>query len=208
MRIVSESFPKGSEWHGTFNRHTVKLSYSCTKNVASRIAQHNAKVMTGKNVSREAGCKCKKKEECPIPNDCEASNIVYQALLEAEGRSYNYFGMTSMTFKKRFYGHTNDFKYPKEEGKGTALSSKVWELKNAKKDFRIKWSIVDRAFGYTPGAKMCDLCSSERMHIALGRKGYKRLPPDCVLLNKRSEIMGKCRHKLSYTLSKVKEETA
>ena len=88
------------------------------------------------------------------------------------------------------------------------MSSKVWELKNAKKDFRIKWSIVDRAFGYTPGAKMCDLCSSERMHIALGRKGYKRLPPDCVLLNKRSEIMGKCRHKLSYTLSKVKEETA
>ena len=79
-----------------------------------------------------------------------------------------------------------------EEGKGTALSSKVWELKNAKKDFNIKWSVVDRAFGYKPGAKMCGLCSSERMHIALGRKGYKRLPPDCVLLNKRSEIMGKC----------------
>ena len=33
--IVEECFPKGSTWSRFFNRHTIKLSYSCTKNVAS-----------------------------------------------------------------------------------------------------------------------------------------------------------------------------
>ena len=111
-----------------------------------------------------------------------------------------------MSFKKRYTGHKSDFNNRKGEGNGTALSSKVWELKDDGKDFKIKWSIIDRAFPYKSGMKMCDLCSTERMHIALGKNGFQRLPPDCILLNKRSEIMGKCRHKLSHTLSKVKEE--
>ena len=44
-----------------------------------------------------------------------------------------------------------------------------------------------------------------KMHIAMGRRGFKTLPEECVLLNK-SEIMRKCRHKLKFTLEKVKEE--
>ena len=205
LGIVSRCFPKGHPWHKSFNRHTVKLSYSCTKNVASKIAQHNTKVLNGKNISKDSGCNCKKKSECPMPNNCMASNVVYQALLTAEGKTYNYFGMTSMTFKKRYTNHKSDFKNRKEEGKGTALSSKVWELKDTNKKFEIKWSIVDRCHGYKAGAKMCDLCATERTHIALGEKGFKTLPPGCILLNKRSEIMGKCRHQLSQSLFKVKE---
>ena len=116
--------------------------------------------------------------------------------------------MTSQTFKKRYSCHKSDFKNRKGEGSGTTLSRKVWELKDAKKDFDIKWSIIDKAFPYKAGAKSCDLCSAERMHISLGTKGFKTLPPDCVLLNKRREIMGKCRHKLSHSLSNVKEEEA
>ena len=85
------------------------------------------------------------------------------------------------------------------------MSSKVWELKDNNKKFGIKWSIVDRCHGYKAGAKMCDLCATERTHIALGEKGFKKLPPGCILLNKRSEIMGKCRHQLSQSLFKVKE---
>ena len=85
------------------------MSYSCTKNVASKIAQHNTKVLNGKNISKDLGCNCKKKSECPMPNNCMASNVVYQALLTAEGKTYNYFGMTSMTFKKRYTNHKSDF---------------------------------------------------------------------------------------------------
>ena len=55
---------------------------------------------------------------------------------------------------------------------------------------------------------MCDLCSTERMYIALaeGKNAVGNLPDNCTQLNVRSEIMGKCRHRLSQTLSRVKEK--
>ena len=55
-------------------------------------------------------------------------------------------------------------------------------------------------------SKLGQKCSSKRMHIALGKKGFKKLPPDCVLFNKRREIMWKCCHRLPCSLSKGKEE--
>ena len=80
------------------------------------------------------------------------------------------------------------------------------EIINANKKFKIKWSIVDRAYPRAPGAKSCDLCAAERMHIAMGRRGFKRLPEGCVLLNKRQEIMAKCRHKRRHTLARVEDQ--
>ena len=85
------------------------------------------------------------------------------------------------------------------------MSRKVWDLRDANKKFTIKWSIVDRGFPYKAGAKSCDLCSTETMHIAMGHKGFTKLPKGCILLNQRSEIMSKCRHKLKFTLKKVED---
>ena len=176
--------------------------------MASKIAQHNAKVMNARKAPGGAGCNCRNKEDCPIPNNCLAENVVYSAILETEGKAYSYYGMTSQTFKKRYGQHKYDFKHEKGEDNGTALSAKVWQLKKEEKKYSIKWSIVDKAFPYKAGGKMCDLCSTERMYIALaqGRNAFGKLPENCKQLNVRSEIMGKCRHRLSQTLSKVKEK--
>ena len=105
---------------------------------------------------------------------------------------------------QRYNNHSYDFRHP--ESNGTTLSKKVWELKNANKDYKVTWKIVDRAYTYTAGAKSCDLCSAEKMHIALGRRGFIQLPKGCNLLNKRSELMSKCRHQAKFTLKRVKEE--
>ena len=48
--------------------------------------------------------------------------------------------------------------------------------------------------------------TAEKMHIALGRRGFIQLPKGCNLLNKRSELMSKCRHQAKFTLKRVKEE--
>ena len=32
---------------------------------------------------------------------------------------------------------------------------------------------LPNSFPYKAGAKMCDLCKTERMHIAMGKKGFK-----------------------------------
>ena len=55
-----------------------------------------------------------------------------------------------VTFKKRYYGHTANFRDAncrKGSGlnKGTALSAKFWEIKDMGKTPKIKWGIIDRA---------------------------------------------------------------
>ena len=72
--------------------------------------------------------------------------MVYSAIVESEGKAYNYYGMTSMTFKERYNMHKYDFRWEKGEDNGTALSAKVWQLKKEQKKYSIKWSIVDKAF--------------------------------------------------------------
>ena len=135
---------------------------------------------------------------------------MYRSILTGDGRTYGYIGMTGQTFKKRYYGHQSTFRDEdcrKDSGanKGTALSAKVWEIKDKGLTPKIEWDIIDRAFPYKAGAKACDLCRLEKMHIALGttKRSFTKWPPECILLNKRSEIMAKCPHKRAFTLANV-----
>ena len=80
-----------------------------TRNVASRIASHNAKMIRGSKASGKAGCKCRDKTSCPMPGDCKSKNIVYSALIDSEVGFFNYYGMTSMCFKDRYNNHKYDY---------------------------------------------------------------------------------------------------
>ena len=177
----------------------------------TKIAQHNAKVINGTKQSKKAGCNCleKNKADCPIPGDCKAKNVIYRSIVTGDGNTYGYIGMTGQTFKQRFYGHQSTFRDEdcrRDSGanKGTALSAKVWEMKDKGLTPKIEWDIIDRVFPYKAGEKACDLCRLEKMQIALGTKGkFTKWPPGCTLLNKRSEIMAKCLHKRAFTLANV-----
>ena len=57
----------------------------------------------------------------------------------------------------------------------------------------IKWSKVREVNPRRKGDKICGLCNSEKTHIAVGN-------PD-VLLNRRHEIMQRCRHRDNLVLS-------
>ena len=46
FQILDESFPPGRPLHTTFNRPTVKLSYSTMPNMLKRISVHNSRVTT------------------------------------------------------------------------------------------------------------------------------------------------------------------
>ena len=66
------------------------------------------------------------------------------------------------------------------------LSKHIWRLKKLKRKLKIKWSILKEASPYRNGAKNCNLCLQEKLHILKGdKKG---------LLNMRCEIFSKCRH--------------
>ena len=192
LKLVEKHFPPGSIWHKHFNRHTVKLSYSTTKNIASIVSSHNKKVVKGPVEAQ--GCNCRNKDSCPLDGACLTSGLVYLSTVDANNNSYGYWGSTANTFKERFNGHKQDMR--NEDKPGTALSSKVHELKRTGVDHQIRWYIANKCHTLKPGQPICDVCITEKTRILLGHKEpHPNLPHNCQFLNKRSEIYAKCRHR-------------
>ena len=68
-----------------FNWNTVKISYSCTKNMYNIISNHN-KMLLNELITRDRNpdaesCNCRNKEECPLGRCCNSRNVVYQACI-------------------------------------------------------------------------------------------------------------------------------
>ena len=74
----------------------------------------------------------------------------------------------------------------------TTLASYVWE-KNLSPNPDVEWEILDRAPTYPLGGKNCELCLTEKLHIARSLKNPMHL-------NKRGELAQRCRHKHSFLL--------
>ena len=113
----------------------------------------------------------------------------------------SYYGLTDMTFKERFNSHQFDFRHMKSRN-STALSKYIHSLKETNTNYKIQWKIHAKAYSYTCGARRCDLCLLEKLAICLA-------DPETTL-NKRSEMVSKCRHKRKYKLevsTKPKKKT-
>ena len=128
---------------------------------------------------------------------CQTKSVVYQATVLSEGsRNQTYVGLTAGTFKKRFDGHT--FNFRNENSKGTTLSSYIWKLKREGKSYEILWREICKASPFSPVTEQCALCTDEKFHI------YK---PDLGSLNLRNELGAHCRHKQSVLLDKTYTKT-
>ena len=50
----------------------------------------------------------------------------------------------------------------------------------------------------------CDLCLTEKVKILLGHDGPEKIPKSVILLNKRTELLQKCRHRRKFTYAGFK----
>ena len=201
MNLIEKHFPPGHKWHSHFNQHTIKLSYSCTKNVAAHITSHNLKLLKGPTA--EPGCNCRDKDSCPLEGKCLMDAIVYQGTIQTNNQNpdFAYYGSTANTFKERYNGHLFNLRHP--DTPGTALSSKAHELDTSQPPipYEIKWSVVNKCYPLTPGHPLCDVCITEKTRILLKHKGPPpELPKNCQVLNVRKELFAKCRHKAKFML--------
>ena len=110
--IVGKCFPKIHPLHKIFNRHTLKLSYSCMPNMKSTIASHNKSILSNitpapTQQSRD-GCNCRKKNECPLEGQCLQTNVVYQATVTSEASTESYVGLAT-NFKNATETTTHPF---------------------------------------------------------------------------------------------------
>ena len=82
------------------------------------------------------------------------------------------------------------FQYKKE----TELSKYIWRRKYKKINYTIRWKIFRNSTGYNKISKSCNLCLSEKLEICKFRDKN-------ALLNKRNELISKCRHENKHLLA-------
>ena len=158
--------------------------------VKCAISKHTSRVLSKMNPIPETNkvkCNCRKKTECPMKGNCLAAGVIYQAEVTSasEPTAKRYIGMTSNSFKLRYNNHQksfNDQKYSNFQntfGKGND-DHPVITLR----------SILKRATPYTAGSARCNLCLEEKLQILKANKEN--------LLNKKAEMVSKCRHESKF----------
>ena len=102
-KILDKCFPKGSKWNEFFNRHTVRLSYSCTRNIASIISAHNQRIIKSQTENTKRDCNCTA-EPCPVEGKCLTEGLAYSGTIETKKDSFVLMNHTlcSQTFRQSF----------------------------------------------------------------------------------------------------------
>ena len=196
LGLIKKHFPKDHRYHKIFNKNTVKVSYSCMDNMERIIKQHNNKVLSTPAARPKSGCNCRKKDQCPLSNNCLTPSLIYRAHVKTDTDSTgkSYIGLTEGPFKQRYNNHTLSFRDRKREN-STELSKYVWKLKDEHTSYKIHWSILAKAAAYNNKTKRCNLCLTEKLHIIRADTS--------TLLNKRSELISKCRHENKFLLKNL-----
>ena len=161
------------------------------------INRHNAKIAKPMN-QPPLKCNCRKKDECPLNGDCRQSSVIYKCDVTAPNLPNKvYIGLTEKDFKTRWNSHKLSFNNKKYKN-STSLSTYVWELKETHNVTpNLKWSIVKHAKSYSIKARSCSLSLQEKYEIL-------NYPVKSDLLNKRSELISKCRHANKFLLANYK----
>ena len=195
LALLDKHFPPHNKYHKLFNRNNVKLSYSCSPSMGSIISSHNKSILNSSRIQPEPpACNCR--NQCPMDRtgDCRVSNVVYKATVTPNNASApkEYIGVSSTEFKMRYANHKQSFENITKRD-ATSLSQHIWNLKEQKVTYTINWRILSKCEPYRCGAKHCNLCLSEKFEIL-------RSDPSKTL-NKRTEIVGKCRHRAKFKLT-------
>ena len=207
LKIIDESFPKSHKLHKIFNRNTIKLSYSCMTNLKQIIESSNKKKIRQsednhddntrkKDGKTKSNCNCRKSDQCPLQNNCQINNIIYQATVTEEDtqKTETYIGMTETPFKTRYANHKQSFNHEKYRHQ-TELSKHVWRLKEKNTKYKITWKVIQKAKSYSPSSKKCNLCTTEKFYILC--------KPTMATLNTRIELISNCRHRKKHLLNEI-----
>ena len=152
------------------------------------LCAHNSKVKQAEILA----CNCQD-YTCPLDGNFQSmKSVVYKTnVVEQNGNTETYTGLTKNTFKDRFYGHQTSFNNRKYEHE-TTLSTHIWKLKDAGTNYDTSWSIIEKAREFNPTTRKCTLCLKEKYHIIF--------QPSGATLNSRSELFSTCRHRLDKLL--------
>ena len=82
QHLQDKHFNRDNPLSRIFNINTVKISYSCTKNMYNILSNHNMNELTTRDRNPDVeSCNCRNKEECPLGGRCTSRNVVYQVCI-------------------------------------------------------------------------------------------------------------------------------
>ena len=196
LKLVSKHFPQQHKYHTLFNMNNIKVSYSCMENMGAIINKHNKKILSNNNINDNSDklCNCRSQQNCPLDNKCLTTSLFYNAQITSttanQTTTKNYIGLTEELLNKDTlntsqHSPTGNFlialNYQNTSG-NSKTATPALQLNG----------LSFRARPYHNSSKRCDLCLAEKLHI------IKRSNNN--LLNKRSELVSKCRHENKFYL--------
>ena len=108
LKLIDKHFPKGSELSKIINRNSMKVGYSCLRNMKKHIDIHNRKLLSkhwNKDAQDKRSCNCRRPEDCPVEGKCLEESVVYEADVLSKHGTMSYYGMTARPFKTRYTEH-------------------------------------------------------------------------------------------------------
>ena len=117
---MNTHFPRNHPLHKICNQNNVKLSYSCTSNMASIISGHNKNLLQNNpaNQAQSNRRNCWQNTTCPLNGKCCSSSLVYKASITTKENAIpekHYYGLCETTFKTRYNNHTHSFRDKKKQ---------------------------------------------------------------------------------------------
>ena len=164
------------------------------KNFGSIISSHNKNILNTAQTTEQKQCNCINNKLCPLNNKCLSKNIIYQAKISSSSinsKEKIYIGVSETKFKLRYANHKKSFTSLKYKN-DTELSKEFWKIKENGDNPIIKWSVLKYCKPYSQSSNRCNLCLNEKTELALFSGDN--------LLNKKTELVSKCRHQNKYNL--------
>ena len=140
LRLIDKHFKQDNILRKIFNWKTLKISYSCTKNMSQIMNSHNNELINkfhnrvnNNNINcKKIECNCKSRTDCPMNGLCNLGNVVYQAIINPKEDISDkkfYIGVSSTSWKIRYGNHKLSFSHEHKKNQ-TALSKHYWGSKD------------------------------------------------------------------------------
>ena len=128
-----------------------------------------------------------------MEGNCEVNDVVYKCDVTSPLPKKVYLGLAEGEWKSCFYNHKLSFKHKRFSNK-TTLSSYMWHLKSVSNETpNFKWSILRYVPPNSDISKKCLLRLYQKLEIVTYQNQKE-------LLNKRSELLCKCRRANKFLL--------
>ena len=148
LKLVDKHFPRIHRLHKTFNRNTIKVSYSYMINVQQLRQKHKNFIENKKNETTHS-CNCRDKNGCPLNRNCRTKNVNYKCTSPTKNNVKKvYLAVSEGEFKKYWYWNYQQSFWNEHYKNGTTLSKYLQSIKSWEQNVNLSWEIIRQTAPY------------------------------------------------------------